>query len=62
MRLSAHPATRPRAWQGGRLSLLRLQDYAQDALANPDVTAAVRLMRVEPVLSANSMPQSAPAG
>ncbi len=47
---------------GGRLSLLRLQDYAQDALANPDVRAAVRLMRVEPVLAANSMPQSAPAG
>jgi hypothetical protein len=47
---------------GGRLSLWRLQDYAQDALANPDVRAAVRLMRVEPVLAANSMPQSAPAG
>jgi hypothetical protein len=47
---------------GVRLSLLRLQDYAQDALANPDVRAAVRPMRVEPVLPANSMPQSAPAG
>jgi len=50
------------AGAGGRLSLLRLQDYAQDALANPDVRAAVWLMRVEPVLPANSMPQSAPAG
>ena len=32
-----------------RLSLLRLQDYADDAHANTDVMAAIRLNRVEPV-------------
>jgi hypothetical protein len=47
---------------GGRLSLLRLQDYAQDARANSDVMAAVRLTRIQPQLRANSIPQSAPAG
>jgi hypothetical protein len=46
---------------GGRLSLLRLQDYARDARANSDVMAAVRLTRIEPQLRANSIPQSAPA-
>jgi hypothetical protein len=46
---------------GGRLSLLRLQDYAQDARANSDVMAAVRLTRIEPPLQANPIPQSAPA-
>jgi hypothetical protein len=48
--------------RGGRLSLLRLQDYAQDARANSDVMAAVRLTRIQPVLRANPIPQSAPAG
>ena len=47
---------------GGRLSLLRLQDYAQDARVNSDVMAAVRLTRIQPVLRATSIPQSAPAG
>jgi hypothetical protein len=46
----------------GRLSLLRLQDYAADARNNSDVMAAVRLTRIQPVLQANSVPQSAPAG
>jgi len=46
---------------GGRLSLLRLQDYARDARANSDVMAAVRLTRIEPLLRANPVPQSAPA-
>jgi hypothetical protein len=46
----------------GRLSLLRLQDYAADARNNSDVMAAVRLTRVQPVLQANPVPQSAPAG
>jgi hypothetical protein len=47
---------------GGRLSLLRLQDYAVDARDNSDVMAAVRLTRIQPVVQANSIPQSAPAG
>ena len=47
---------------GGRLSLLRLQDYAQDAPANSDVMAAVRLTRMQPQLQTSSIPQSAPAG
>jgi hypothetical protein len=47
---------------GGRLSLLRLQDYALDARNNSDVMAAVGLTRIQPVLQANSVPQSAPAG
>ena len=46
---------------GGRLSLLRLQDYARDARANSDVMAAVQLTRIEPLLRANPVPQSAPA-
>jgi hypothetical protein len=50
------------ARSGGCLSLLRLQDYAQDARANSDVMAAVRLTRIQPQLQANSIPQSAPAG
>jgi len=41
---------------------LRLQDYAQDARANSDVMAAVRLTRIQPQLRANSIPQSEPAG
>jgi hypothetical protein len=45
---------------GGRLSLLRLHDYAADARANSDVMAAVRLTRVQP-LRAHSIPQSAAA-
>jgi hypothetical protein len=47
---------------GGRLSLLRLQDYAEDARANSDVMAAVRLTRIQPVRQARSVPQTAPAG
>jgi hypothetical protein len=50
------------AGSGSRLSLLRLQDYAQDARANSDVMAAVRLTRMQPQPRANSIPQSAPAG
>jgi hypothetical protein len=48
--------------RGGRLSLLRLQDYANDARANSDVMAAVRLTRIQPVFRADSIPQSAPVG
>ena len=33
---------------GARLSLLRLQDYAEEARANSDVMAAVRLIRMQP--------------
>jgi hypothetical protein len=47
---------------GGRLSLLRLQDYAEDARANSDVMAAVRLTRIQPSRQARSIPQTAPAG
>lgn len=46
---------------GGRLSLLRLQDYAQDARVNSDVMAAVRLTRIQPALQESSIPQSEPA-
>ena len=46
---------------GGRLSLLRLQDCARDARDNSDVVAAVRLTRIEPLLRANPVPQSASA-
>jgi hypothetical protein len=34
---------------GARLSLLRLQDYAEDARANSDVMAAVSLTRIQPL-------------
>ncbi|HKN30033.1 MAG TPA: hypothetical protein VJY34_20020 [Roseiarcus sp.] len=36
--------------EGARLSLLRLQDYADDLAIDSDVMAAVRLARAEPVL------------
>jgi hypothetical protein len=49
------------AKNGARLSLLRLQDYAEDARANSDVMAAVRLTRVQPVRQARPLPQTAPA-
>jgi hypothetical protein len=49
------------AKNGARLSLLRLQDYAQDARANSDVMAAVRLTRIQPLRQARSMPQTEPA-
>jgi hypothetical protein len=42
---------------GGRLSLLRLQDYAEDARANSDVMAAVRLTRIQPLRQARLVPQ-----
>jgi hypothetical protein len=47
---------------GARLSLLRLQDYAEDARANSDVMAAVRLTRLQPFRQARAVPQTAPAG
>ena len=46
---------------GGRLSLLRLQDYAVDARANSDVMAAVRLPRIQPLRQARSLPEREPA-
>jgi hypothetical protein len=46
---------------GPRLSLLRLQDYAQDAPANSDVMAAVQLTRIQPSRQARSIPHSAPS-
>lgn len=47
---------------GTRLSLLRLQDYAEDARANSDVMAAVRLTRIQPFHDARSVPQTTSAG
>jgi hypothetical protein len=47
--------------KGARLSLLRLQDYAEDARANSDVMAAVRLTRIQPSRQPRSIPQPAPA-
>jgi hypothetical protein len=47
---------------GRRLSLLRLQDYTDDLPIDPDVMAAVRLTRVEPVLRSHAPLQSVPAG
>ncbi|MGH6798587.1 MAG: hypothetical protein ACREDI_09435 [Roseiarcus sp.] len=47
---------------GARLSLLRLQDYAEDARANSDVMAAVRLTRIQPLRPTRSVPQTEPAG
>lgn len=44
-----------------RLSLLRLQDYAEDARANSDVMAAVRLTRIQPSRQMRSIPQTEPA-
>jgi hypothetical protein len=45
-----------------RLSLLRLQDYAEDARANSDVMAAVRLTRIQPSRQTRPIPEPAPAG
>ena len=45
---------------GGWLSLLRLQDYADESPIDSDVLAAVRLPRAEPVLRARQQPQPAP--
>jgi hypothetical protein len=39
---------------GKGVSLLRLQDHAENAHASPDVTAAVRLTRVQPVMRVHS--------
>src|SRR5271156_2266997 len=47
---------------GPRLSLLRLQDYAEDARANSDVMAAVRLTRIQPYHETRSIPQAASVG
>ena len=35
--------------KGNRLCLLHLQDYAIEAKTDPDVKAAVRLTRLEPI-------------
>jgi predicted nucleic acid-binding protein len=53
--------SRADANEGGRLSLLRLQDYAHGARDNSDAMAAVRLTRIEPLLRADPVPQSASA-
>jgi hypothetical protein len=50
------------AKRGAPLSLLRLQDYVDDARANSDVMAAVRLARVQPHRQTRSISQTAPAG
>ncbi len=48
--------------RGAPLSLLRLQDYADDARVTSDAMAAVRLTRVQPYRQARSIPQPASAG
>ena len=50
------------ARRGAPLSLLRLQDYADDARASSDVMAAVRLARAQPSRQARSIPKTASAG
>jgi len=50
------------AKRGPRLSLLRLQDYADDARANSDVMAAVQLTRVQPLRQTRPVSQTAPSG
>jgi hypothetical protein len=45
-----------------RLSLSRLEDYADEAQANSDVMAAVRLTRRQPAVRAHSIPPLPPAG
>jgi hypothetical protein len=52
----------PDARRGDRLCLLHLQDYAVDAGTNADVKAAMRLTRLEPIVHAQSYPDSVPAG
>ena len=46
----------------GRLSPLRLQDYADESPVDSDVLAAVRLMRAEPVLRSRAASLSAALG
>ncbi len=48
-----------RADDGGWLSLLRLQDYADESPSDSDVLAALRLPRAEPVLGSRVVQQSA---
>ncbi|WP_113890420.1 hypothetical protein [Roseiarcus fermentans] len=48
--------------EGGWLSLLRLQDYADELPVDSDGLAAVRLPRAEPVLRSNALRQSAEVG
>jgi hypothetical protein len=51
----------PEGTSGGDwLSLLRLQDYADESPIDSDVLAAVRLPRAEPVLRSRALPLSAP--
>ena len=47
---------------GNRLCLLHLQDYAVDVGVSPDVKAAIRLTRLEPVVHARAYPDSVPVG
>jgi hypothetical protein len=47
---------------GDRLCLLHLQDYAIDAKLNADVKAAVRLTRLDPIVHAQTVPDSVAAG
>ena len=47
---------------GGWLSVLRLQDYAEETPNDSDVLAALRLPRAEPVLRARAAARSAAVG
>jgi hypothetical protein len=52
----------PEGKPSSRLCLLHLQDYAVDVGVSPDVKAAIRLTRVEPVVHARAYPDAVPAG
>jgi hypothetical protein len=54
--------SRDEAKGGGRLSLLRLQDYTKNAQADSDVMAAVRLTRIQPLRDTPAIPKPTPAG
>ncbi len=52
----------PEEADAGRLSLLRLQDYADESPIDSDVLAALRLPLAEPVLRLRALSQSDPVG
>jgi hypothetical protein len=51
----------PEGATSDRLCLLHLQDYAVDVGSNADVKAAIRLTRLEPVVHAQTFPDSVSA-
>ena len=51
----------PDGTPSNRLCLLHLQDYAVDVGVSPDVKAAIRMTRLEPITHARAYPDSVPA-